>query len=106
MNVGGADKMLKRFDNPVFMEIDEINRTYEGMWVLVKQDKRDAHSWDGGYVIGIASDTDEERDILHDALEKELDYIGFLTYGHIDRGESLDVVYIATTPAISPSDCL
>lgn len=30
--------MLKRFDNPVFMESEEINRTYEGMWVLVKQD--------------------------------------------------------------------
>ena len=88
--------MLKRFDNPVFMEIEEINKTYEGMWVLVKQDRRDAHSWDGGHVIGIASDTDENEEILHEALDKELDFVGFLHYGHIDRGENLDVVYIAS----------
>ena len=88
--------MLKRFDNPAFMESEEINRVYEGMWVLVKQDSKEAHTWDGGYVVGIASDTEENWEILHDALEKELHFVGFLTYGHIDRGESLDVVYITS----------
>ena len=83
-------RVIKRFDNPTFMEAEEMNRVYEGMWVLVKQDSKDAHTWDGGYVVAIASDTNENRDILHDALEKELDYVGFLTYGHIDRGESLE----------------
>ena len=88
--------MIKRFENPSFMENGEINRIYEGMWVLVKQNSADDLIWDGGYVVAIASDTDENRDILHEALDKELDFAGYLHYGHIDKGESLDVVYIAT----------
>jgi hypothetical protein len=94
-NCGGA-KMLKRFENPVFMELEEINKTYEGMWVLAKKTSKDAISWDGGYVVGVASDTDENWEVLHESLDKELNFVGFLHYGHIDRGENLDVVYIAS----------
>ena len=88
--------MLKRFDNPVFMEIEEIDRAYEGMWVLVKQNSKDAHTWDGGYVVAMIEDSPNSRSILRNILENELDFQGYIHYGYIDKGESLDVVYITS----------
>ena len=86
--------MLKRFDNPAFMEIEEIDRVYEGMWVLVKQDNKDAHTWEGGYVVAMITDSPDSRSILRNLLENELNFQGYIHYGYIDKGESLDVVYI------------
>jgi len=85
--------VLKRFDNPVFMYDDEIDRTYEDMWVLVKQ-KDD--SVFGGYVMATIEHSPTSRDILYNILEKELDFEGYIHYGYIDKGESLDVVYITS----------
>ena len=86
--------MLKRLEPPVFMTNEEIDRVYEGMYALVKLQNRNDLMYYGGQVIAVADDTIEDEDALHDILDKELDFIGYTHYGHIDRGESLDVVYV------------
>ena len=87
--------MLTRFDSPAFMENAEIDKIYEGMLVLVRKRNKTDLIFDGGYVIAIADDTVENEDKLHDILDRELDFAGYIHYGYIDKGENLDVVYLA-----------
>ena len=88
--------LLKRFENPAFMTNEEMDATYEGMWVLVRKRNQSDLIYYGGYVVAIANDSNENWNALHDILDKELDFSGYIHYGHVDKGESLDVVYIAS----------
>ena len=89
-------EMLKRFDNPIFMTNEEMDVAYEGMFVLVKKRDKSDLIYYGGYVLATIENAPNSRDALYEILEKELDFNGYIHYGHIDKGESLDVVYITS----------
>ena len=88
--------MLRRFDNPIFMTNEEIDTTYEGMWALVKKRNEDDLMYDGGYVVATIEHSPDSRGILCDILEEELGFKGYIHYGYIDKGENIDVVFIAS----------
>jgi hypothetical protein len=87
-----SDK-IEKINNSLFMTNSEINKVYEGKWVLVQTKSKGEGIFNGGFVSAVADDTEENEEYLWNALEKQLNGIGYVHYAHIDRGDDLHVVF-------------
>ncbi|MCL2218088.1 MAG: hypothetical protein FWB91_13865 [Defluviitaleaceae bacterium] len=84
---------MERFKNPIFMTNQEINKTYEGKFVLVGKKDANVTIFDGGYVLAVADDTSENHRSFIKEVRYNLQGTGYVHYAYIDKGDDLRVVF-------------
>jgi len=84
--------MMTRLEKPIFMTAEEMNRKYDGKYLLVKQIDR-KKVFKEGEVIAWGEDTEEDFNCMAYVLGTEFPNCGFLHPAHIDRGDDLHVTF-------------
>ena len=71
----------------------EMNTKHEGKLLLVRNKDKDDGIFNGGYVLAIAEDTDENYSIFANEVEHNLHGAGFVHYAYVDKGVGLHVIF-------------